>query len=47
MEVLIIRNNKKGIRYRQQEVIRTIENKLNYYNSRCKYNSFSKTNINN
>lgn len=23
------------------------ENKFNYYNSRCKYNSFIKTNINN
>ena len=30
-----------------REVRNFIENILNYYYSRCKYNSFSKTNINN
>lgn len=30
-----------------ENIINIIENILNYYYSRCKYNSFSKTNINN
>ena len=40
-----IEENKKNATDREVRIF--IKDIFNYYNSRCKYNSFSKTNINN
>ena len=42
---LLIEENKKSATDREVRIF--IKDIFNYYNSRCKYNSFIKTNINN